>query len=105
MDVHVIRYPDAPRLAPAGSHCEIELREWHRPPDRECRDLADVHVGDPGLAFFGCGRESVQAMIRSEACRLGANVALVRFLSDFQSACKQARARLLHCTSAEVPDP
>jgi hypothetical protein len=96
MDVQVIRYPDAAQPE-VVSDCEVELLAWHRAPARSCRDVGDVYVGDPGLALLHCGREPVEAMIRNEACRLGANVALVRRVEDFQSSCYQARARLLQC--------
>jgi hypothetical protein len=101
MQVQGIHYPGIAEPEALAEDCEVELVAWHREPARSCRDVGDVYVGDPGLAFAACGQEPVEDAIREQACRHGANVALVRHIEDFQSSCYQARARLLEC----APDP
>ena len=99
LDVQTIRYPEAAAVSPRPDGCEVKVLEWHRAPYPECRELADVYVGDPGLAFLNCGRKRVEERIRDEACRLGADTALLRRVRDFHSSCYQARARLLDCSA------
>jgi hypothetical protein len=106
VDVQVIRYPEAPELPARPEGCAVTLRDWHKLPESTCVDLGDVYVGDRGLMLFGCGRERADREIRAEACRLGADTALVRRIRDPHSICKQARARLLRCDAGALgPTP
>jgi len=98
LDVQPIRYPESADLAPRPDGCEVHVLEWHRGPEGECREVGDVYVGDRGLALFsGCGKERALDEIRAQACRLGADTALVRRVKDFGTSCYEARARLLRC--------
>ena len=100
LDVQPIRYPESVGLDPRPDDCTVRVLEWHRGPEGECREVGDVYVGDRGLAFFsGCGKERVLGEIRGQACRLGADTALVRRIKDFGTSCYEARARLLRCNS------
>jgi hypothetical protein len=100
LDVQPIRYPESADLAPRPDGCDVRVLEWHRGPEGECREVGDVYVGDRGLAFFsGCRKELVVDEIRAQACRLGADTALVRRVKDFGTSCYEARARLLRCNA------
>jgi hypothetical protein len=100
LDVQPIRYPESADLAPRPDGCEVHLLEWHRGPEGECREVGDVYVGDRGVALFsGCGKQRVETEIRTQACRLGADTALVRRVKDFRTSCYEARARLLRCNA------
>lgn len=96
MDVQTIRYPEAADVPARPEGCEVKLLHWYQRPAPGCADVADVYVGDPGYRPF-CGREKVEGIVRAEACRLGADVVLLRKVGDSTSACFQARARLLRC--------
>ena len=95
-DVQVIRYPEAAGVAARPEGCAVKLLDWYAAPQQGCVDLADVEYGDLGYARE-CGREQAEAAIRAEACRVGADTAVVRRIKDFQSNCYQARARLQRC--------
>lgn len=99
LDVQAIRYPEAATLAARPADCDVRIVDWHRTPEPGCEEVGDVYVGDRGMRLFGCGQERIEREIREEACRLGANLAMVRRIRDFISPCYQARARILHCPS------
>jgi hypothetical protein len=106
LDVQTIRYPDAAELPPRAPDCEVRMLDWYRVPRKSCVELADVSIGNRGWTFFECGQEPAEEAIRSEACRVGADTALVRRVKDFHAACYQARARLLRCEDhAETKGP
>jgi hypothetical protein len=98
-DVQLIRYPEAAGLTPRAPDCEVRFLDWHARPAPGCADVGDVYVGDLGYALIGCGREQSEEKIRAEACRIGADTAMLRRIRDFHSSCFQARARLLRCAA------
>jgi hypothetical protein len=99
MDIQLIRYPEAAGLADRGDDCEMRLVDATAPLEGECRDVGDVFVGDTGFSV-SCDEERVMGEIRTAACRLGADTAVVRRLGGMSSTCYQARARLLSCSIA-----
>ena len=96
LNVQTIRYPEAADVPPRPEGCEVQVVDWHRTPPPSCADVGDVYVGDPGYQAF-CGRKKVERLVRAEACRVGADLVLLRKVGDNTSACFQARARLLRC--------
>jgi hypothetical protein len=104
MDVQTIRYPEAAGAAPRPEGCEVKLLDWYKRPPAGCSDVADVYVGDPGW-YLICGREATERLVVAEACRVGADTALLRRVDDKSSACFEARARLLRCAAAESASP
>lgn len=103
MYIQVIEYPEASLLTRKPLPCEGRVfrivDELATRLPQECRDIGDAFVGDNGDSG-NCGRDRVEHELRTVACRLDADIIVVRAVPDSQSDCFQARARLLRCPAA-----
>lgn len=100
MDIQVIEYPGASKLASRDPGCAVAVYATDAGVPAGCVDVGDVFVGDTGWSI-DCGSRRVVGEVEERACRVGADAVVVRELDDWNSSCHQVRARLLNCSAKE----